>query len=214
MPWASGLPIAVGAIVGACNPNGAPCMAPSCGAGYECLANTCAPMGADPVPKGAIRVVVEPASVAALGGPGSEAETAVLGQDAAAAIYLRFDAGWKRRGAVLRAFLLILPAPDATRNADDVPIEVWKVQSAWSPPRIAVGIRPNLGPPHARGIVRSSPPMVARVDVTALAAALASTDTDDGVAVLAGATGDRGVGLRTGSSGGAPKLEVYLRPSP
>lgn len=201
---------AVGAVAGACGPNGAPCMAPNCGPGYECLANTCAPAGADPVPKDAIRVVVEPASVAGLGG--SEPDCAMLGQDHAAALYLRFDPRWKSKGTVVRAFLLVEPVPDNGPASLDLPIDVWRVQSAWSPSRVAVGVRPNLGPPHARGIVRTTPPLLARVDVTAIAATLASTQGDNGIAVLAGAKRERGIGLHTGSSGGPPRLEIYLRP--
>src|SRR6185503_13124100 len=47
-----------------CTRQGAPCAAPTCGAGYECLANRCVVVGSDPVPGTTERVVLEPAAFA------------------------------------------------------------------------------------------------------------------------------------------------------
>ena len=191
-----------------CTRSGEPCAAPNCGSGYECLANTCTPLGAEPVPKDTMRVVLEPAAVAGSNGEETRAGTLDLGR-AFAALYLRFDDAWKRDRAVVRAFLLLEPAAYAEPNGEDLPLHVWTIQGPWTAQRIASGARPNLGSPHARGLLRTSPPGVARIDVTEVVRVLAERSEDYGVAVITGE--DRSALVRTGSSGGAPRLELYVR---
>lgn len=200
---------AIGAVlVLSCTRSGTPCAAPSCGAGYECLANTCTPLGAEPVPKETTRIVLEPAAIAG----SSRAETTAGFVDLGgkyAALYLRFDDRWKRDGTVVRAFLLLEPTSEPEQSAEDREVHVWTVQGPWTPSRIAIGARPNLGSPHARGLLRTSPPSVARIDVTKLVLALEKNE-DHGLAVIG--EPPRTAPVRTGSSGGAPRLELYLRP--
>jgi hypothetical protein len=191
-----------------CARSGAPCAAPNCGPGYECLANTCTPLGAEPVSKDTTRIVLEPKAVAGSSGAETKAGSVDLGGEYAA-LYLRFDDGWKRDGALVRAFLLIEPTGEPEPGAEDREVHVWTVQGPWTPSRIAIGARPNLTSPHARGLLRSSPPIVARIDVTKLMLALAEKSEDNGLAVL-GEPG-QSAPVRTGSSGGAPRLELYLR---
>lgn len=195
-------------LVLSCSRNGAPCAAPSCGPGYECLANTCSALGAEPVPKDTTRIVLEPKAVAGTSGTETTAGNVDLGGEYAA-LYLRFDDGWKRDGALVRAFLLLEPSGEPDPGAEDREVTVWAVQGSWTPPRIAMGARPNLGAPHARGLLRTTPPSVARIDVTKLMLALAEKSEDHGLAVL-GEPG-RAAPVRTGSAGGAPRLEIYVR---
>jgi hypothetical protein len=193
-----------------CGRAGSPCAAPSCGAGYECLANTCAPAGAEPVPKDSIRVVLEPAMVATPRASDASQGSVNLGSEWAA-LYLRFDTGWKRNGAVVRAFLLLEPADSAETDARDVTLDVWTIGTPWSESRVAMGARPNLTQPRARGILRTSPASTARIDVTRLALALTDRPEDDGIAVVATSSKGRNVRIRTGPTGGAPRLELYVR---
>jgi hypothetical protein len=197
------------ALVLSCTRNGAPCAAPNCGRGYECLANTCAPIGAEPVPKETTRIVLEPAAVAGSNGAEAMAGQVDLGGKYAA-LYLRFDSAWKRDGAVVRAFLLLEPAGEPDPGAEDREVHVWTVQGPWTPSRIAMGARPNLASPHARGLLRTSPSSLARIDVTKLMLALAEKGDDHGLAVIGELR--RSAPVRTGSSGGAPRLELYVRP--
>lgn len=194
-----------------CTYNGTPCTAPSCRSGYECLANTCTPAGAEPVPRDTLRVVLEPSSVAGADAAEANGGTVDLGRDLAA-LFLRFDTSWKRDGAVVRAFLLLQPAGEAVQaGGDDLKLDVWTIQAPWTPSRIAIGARPGLAPPRARGLLRTSPPTTARIDVTDIVRALAKTPEDNGFAVLAGES--QRAAVRTGSTGGAPRLELYVRAS-
>ena len=211
-PIVRGLALGALAIIG-CSPNGVPCSAPNCAAGYECLANTCTPLGADPVPKDTTRIVVEPVSVAAVGIRKAGGGAVAFGNRSGAALYLRFDTSWRTEGSVARAFLLLEPSPSTERAPDDLPLDVWTIQSPWTPMRIADGNRPNLGLPRARGLIRSSPPATARIDVTGLALAMGEGRIHEGIAVLGAASGDAEISVQIGSAGGAPRLELYLRPS-
>ena len=196
-------------LVVSCTRSGEPCVAPNCGVGYECLANTCTPLGAEPVPKDTIRVVLEPAAVGGSNGPDTRAGTMDLGREFAA-LYLRFDHAWKRDGTVVRAFLLLEPGDHPDVRGEDLPLHVWTVQGPWTPSRIAIGARPSLASPHARGLLRMNPTSVARIDVTKVILALAERSEDHGVAVIVRER-HGSAPIRTGSSGGAPRLELYVR---
>lgn len=197
------------ALLLSCSRNGAPCVSPNCGPGYECLANTCTPLGAEPVPKGTTRVVLEPAAIAGSSGIETTSGAVDLGGEFAT-LYVRFDDSWKRDGTVARAFLLLEPTDQAEADAADLDVQVWTVQGPWTPARVAIGARPSLGSPRARGLLRTTPPSVARIDVTSVILALADKSEDHGFAVIAREP-RRSAFVRTGSSGGAPRLELYVR---
>jgi hypothetical protein len=190
-----------------CASGPAPCVSSNCRASQECLANTCMPAGAEPVPRDTTRIVLEPAAIAATSRDEAIAGDVGLGEQAGSVLYLRFGSTWKHEGSVARAFLLLEPSEEAHLETDDLPLDVWTVQGPWSPSRVAKGVRPNLGPPRARGLFH--PPEVTRIDVTGIAVALAQKPDDEGLAVLARRLGPR---VRTGASGGAPLLELYVRP--
>ncbi len=197
-----------------CSPLGSACAAPSCGKGYECLANRCMPAEAEPVPRDAERFVLLPIMLALAGrADATPAPTVTLGSERArrSVLYLRFDDSWKSRSEISAAFLLLTPSAGVEPNPEDVPLEVWTVSTAWSPEAVARGALPGLKRPRAYGLARPSPRALVRVDVTDVARSLARTPDDDGVAVAARSAHGPGVTLLTGTAfGGAPRLEVYL----
>lgn len=173
-----------------------PCLGTTCDDRSECLANRCVARGAGPVPDRTERVVFDASAIA-----GGER-----------ALYLRFGASPSFRD-VVAAFLLLEPASGTAPN-DDVVVDVFCVDAPWSPDRIAAGAEPKLSRERARGLVRTSPRSVARIDLTALARRFETGHCTDGLAVVArGAERDRP--LLSGDAGdGTPRLEVYARPRP
>jgi hypothetical protein len=123
-------------------------------------------------------------------------------------VYARFGADYKGRSEIAAAFLL-LTLSSGVEPTDDVPLEVWTLGRAWSPESVSRGQRPPLSQPMARGLARSSPSSIVRVDVTTVVRALARAPSDDGVAILAASAHGPGVTLMTAAAG-APQLEVYL----
>ncbi len=180
----------------ACAGNPEPCLGTTCDDGSECLANRCMARGARPVPDRTERVVLDPSAIA----------------DGSRALYLRFGASTSFQD-VRAAFLLLEPASGTTPN-DDVALDVFCIDAPWSPERIAAGAEPHLSRERARGLVRTSPPTVARIDVMALARRFEEGHCADGLAVVAhGLARDRPV--LTGAAGdGAPRLEIYAREKP
>jgi hypothetical protein len=223
-------------VLAACSPGVTPCATPVCTAGYECLANRCVPRGADPVPPGTERLVLEPVAVAVAeprGGPGirgvrqgphgnrrmnraANAATATLGSGSAEAstLYLRFPNSWKRNGVVAAAFLVLSPSGGTEPGSEDVPILVSAIGDSWSMAGIGEGRLPFLTPPRAAGLARGSPRTLVRVDVTRVVRALSNTPWDDGIAVTAASSVNAwspGVTLSTGGGAGeTPRLELYL----
>jgi hypothetical protein len=196
----------------ACSQRGTACAGPTCGAGYECLANRCAVAGDTPVPRDCERVVVSPVELAALVqgrvGTGS-AVTLGRGGDGADLVFARFGAAYKGRAEIAAAFLLLTPIDGVEPSPTDVPLEVWTVASRWSADSLARGVRPAQARPMSRGFARSSPPTVVRLDVTDIVRGLAQSRGDDGIAIVARSTDGPGVTLAT-TAAGAPRLEVYL----
>jgi hypothetical protein len=195
----------------ACSPRNAACAGPTCGTGYECLANRCEVAGGVPVPRDCDRVVLAPTELAVIAGgqaPSGPAVTLGSALDRDAFVYARFGAGYKGRSEITAAFLL-LTLSSGVEPTDDVGLEVWTIGRAWSPESVSRGVRPPLARPMARGIARSSPASVVRVDVTSVVRTLASSPSDDGVAILADGAHGPGVTLMTAAAG-APQLEVYL----
>lgn len=195
----------------ACSPRSVACGGPTCGTGYECLANRCQVAGGVPVPRDCDRVVLAPVALAAASDGGmSSAPAVTLGSalDRDSFIYARFGAGYKRRSDITAAFLM-LTLSTGVEPTEDVPLEIWTLGRTWSAESISRGVRPPRSQPMARGFARSSPRSVVRIDVTNVVRALARTPGDDGIAIVADGAHGPGVTLMTAAEG-APRLEVYL----
>jgi len=111
------------------------------------------------------------------------------------------------------AFLLLDPMPDTPVSARDVRVDAWRVEGPWSEQTLTWLRQPPLSRPHSRGIARSGPPAVLRIDVTELArAARTGTRRYFGIALRSSDTGAVGARFSTGIAGGhAPRLELYYR---
>ena len=131
---------------------------------------------------------------------------------APAALYLRFEQTW-RRGRIRAAFLLLEPRA-GTLSGQDVPLEVWRTNRAWSAAGFRWSEQPGFAPPFARAIGRSAPALPVRVDVTEIVRYWAQhPQADFGFALRASQDFDAGITLSTGVDGGsAPRLDVYLDP--
>lgn len=211
--WPSARPLvfAFGVLGTACTRAGSPCYGVTCGTGYECLANRCAPSGGIPVPRDSERIVLLPTALSEVSsGRARFAPTITLGgeHDGDALVYARFGTSYKERAGIAAAFLLLTISP-ATEPSDDVPLEVSAVAADWSPETVSRGARPGLTQPTASGIARNSPRSPVRVDVTSIVRELARTPSDHGIAITARGSHGPGVTLVTAASG-APRLEVYL----
>lgn len=206
--------VALTILAAGCSPGGAACAGPTCGTGYECLANRCAAAGGTPVPRDTERVVLSPVAIALVTGRGAaapESTTVTLGSDAApeSALYLRFGSTYKTGGEVAAAFLLLTPAAGTETTRDDTRLQVKTLVAPWSADSLARGIRPAASRPVAEGIARAEPPSLVRIDVTSLVRSFARTPYDSGMAVAAARAHGPGVTLVTVAEG-APQLEVYL----
>jgi hypothetical protein len=198
----------------ACSRQGAPCAAPTCGSGYECLASRCVPSGSAPIDRDTDRVVLEPSGVAVGGSRGGAAPpSATLGGKGAPSetLYLRFAPTWRSPAEIVGAFLVMASAPEAPPSKAETRLQVWAIGGPWSPERIAEGVRPSLELPRAEGVAIPSPPGLVRIDVTRLARALAARPGDHGIAVLAPEARGPGLTVLTGTTGNPPRLELYLR---
>lgn len=188
-----------------------PCRSPRhCGSGDECLANRCVPRGAEPVPRGSARLVLEPTLGAVVGQRASERRalppTVTFGGLPALNqhLLLRFPGTWKALD-VQAAFLLLQPAPEAEPTRSDVPVTVSLAAGAWSPGASRV---PGSDPPESRGLARTRPPTLLRIDVTAQLRALKNRP-DHGLLIRGDAGRGEGATYLTGADGAAPRLEVY-----
>jgi len=205
------LAVAFGVASAACSAGGAPCAGPTCGTGYECLANRCALAGGVPVPRDSERLVLSPIELAVATAdhePSTPEVTLGSAHGGDSFVYARFGSSYKGRAGVAAAFLLLTVSP-GTEPTDDVPLEVWTLAADWSANSIARGARPGFSRPMARGIARTSPALPVRVDVTSIVQQFAQSPGDQGIAVVAGGSHGRGVTLVTAAAG-APRLEVYL----
>jgi hypothetical protein len=210
-PRTRSLLLSLGLLGPACTQAGAPCYGTTCGSGYECLANRCAPSGGIPVPRDAERVVLFPTELSAVSDGRVQAAPGVtLGGDGDgdALVYARFGSSYKGRAEIAAAFLLLTISP-GTEPAPDVPLEVWRLSASWSPETVSRGARPPFSHPMARGIARTTPPLPVRIDVTSIVRELARGAADDGVGIAAKGAHGPGVTLVTAAAG-APRLEVYL----
>lgn len=203
----SGLELLLG-----CAPRLVPCRAPTaCGAGQECLANRCLPLGAEPVPPGSGRAVVEPSAVAVVGANVSPVLPPTVtfgGEPAGEQLLLRFPRTWGRL-EIEAAFLLLEPAR-STEPSGDVPLQVSLAATQWASGALRNG--PAERAPSSFGLARTRPPSTLRIDVTELLLALRDERADSqGLLVRAADHGARAATYLTGVTGGAPRLEVYGR---
>jgi hypothetical protein len=173
------------------------------------------PVGADPVPPGSLRVVVEPIGAAVVrpdqaekdlpptvtfGGRGSQSEQ----------LMLRFPSTWSRL-EVDAAFLLLHPAVEADPTGRDVQVTVTLAGASWLSGTLRRA--PPDRAPASVGLARTRPPTLLRIDVTAqLRAFQKHVASDYGFIIRAAHEAERGATYLTGADGEAPQLEVYGRP--
>ena len=211
-----GLLTPVLALLLGCSAAPVPCRSPEqCGSGAECLAHRCVPVGAEPVPPGSVRLVIEPVAAAVVhphraetglpptvtfGGPNSQSEQ----------LALRFPSTWSAL-QVDAAFLLLHPALNADPTGRDVEVTVALAGAPWSSGTLRRS--PPGRPPASLGRARTRPPALLRLDVTAqLRAFQEHIAPDYGFVIRAESESARGATYLTGADGGAPQLEVYGRP--
>jgi hypothetical protein len=130
------------------------------------------------------------------------------------ALYLQFSAEWRARGAPFRGFLALEPRAGEAPNSELVPLEAWRVRSAWVPGALHVwSDKPELAPPYVRTVIESSPVSTLRIDITELLRFAANNpELDQGIALISSSSAGQGASFATGISGGvAPRLEVYTR---
>lgn len=200
----------------ACAPGPQPCASAGvCADGFECLANRCVPLGADPVAPGSERVLLEPEQVSVL----DEGKTrspghfvlggAVHGE---AHVFISFPLAAVQTRSLADAFLLLEPVADPV-SAGPIRLEVWRIASSWTGNTIGPMNQPRLAPPRAEGIAHAGARSTVRVDVTELVHfALNNPASAHGLAIVADAGEGTGASFSTGTTTGpAPRLEVYVR---
>jgi hypothetical protein len=201
--------LALGVAIPGCSPGGAACAGPTCGAGYECLANRCAVAGGVPVPRDSERVVLSPIELVTSARSSAPEVTLASSARRDSFVLARFGSGYKDGSEIAAAFLLLTVTPGTAPVAEDVPLDVWMLDQSWSADSVARGSRPGFSRPVAHGIARTSPTLPVRVDVTHLVRELARNPGDDGLGVVASGASGATVTLVTAAAG-APRLEVYL----
>jgi hypothetical protein len=191
-----------------------PCLAPGhCSKGEECLAQRCVTLGAEPVPQGSARTVVEASRVLVVtpDGVGALPPTVTLGSAPARdrALVLSFPQLWASRD-VDAAFLLLEPAIEADPTAGDVVVRAALAAGEWAAGSAPRG--PSERAPSSTGLGRSRPPSLLRLDVTAQLRASSAHDGDLGFVLSAENALSHGATFLTGARGGTPRLDVYSRP--
>ncbi len=189
----------------------------ACGAGY-CVAGRCRPAEATPAPADARRVVLAPAEIAVVQsarGGARAPEAIALGRAAGGrlVVLLRFAATWRDDAEIASAFVVLDPSPGAPPPGREVTLEVARVLEPWRSEAATWGRQPRLSIPEAAAVVRRSPALPLRIDVTELVRGWALRRADDhGIAILAPGEDPVGAGYSMGIAEGAgPRLEVYLR---
>jgi hypothetical protein len=167
------------------------------------------------VPRGSLRVVVEPSAAAVVrpdragkdlpptvtfGGPSSQSEQ----------LMLRFPSTWSSL-ELDAAFLLLHPAVEADPTGRDVQVTVMLAGASWSSGTLQRA--PPDRAPASLGLARTRPPTLLRIDVTAqLRAFQKHVAPDYGFIIRAQREAERGATYLTGADGEAPQLEVYGQP--
>jgi hypothetical protein len=221
------------AVMGACASRPTPCASlVGCPRGEECLAHRCVRAGGEPVRTHTERhvlnavaiVVLDPSVAGESGHParhdplasslGAELRSVVtLGSRAQGKtlLLLRFSSEWDVTRRVESAFLVLEPVPGTVPGLRDIPVEVWRIQAPWTPERVSWLHQPALGYPMSRGLARTAPPTVLRIDVTPWVRTITSAGrTDYGLAVTSAAGESHGATFATGATGSMPRLELYL----
>jgi hypothetical protein len=209
-----------------------PCVSPgTCGRGYECLANRCAPLGGDPVRADTRRIVVGASRIAVVSSRASAPPRAATASDrelpgavrfgsaelGASALIVSFASAfepvWARAREVDSAFLILEPMPGAAVGTADIEVAALRVSEKWDAAKVSWRSQPRAGLPSSRGLARSSPPSTLRIDVTELVRyERTRARQHHGIAVRAAGGSDLGAAFATGATlGVGPRLEVYLR---
>lgn len=185
------------------------CLSPAhCDAKDECLAHRCVPLGAEPVPPGAERRVVDATAVAVLGGgSGLPSVVSLGGPDRGETLVVRFPGAW-RDLQVEAAFLLLSPAPGAEPSAEDVPIEVSLASVQWE--ALAGDRAARSHSPSHHALARTGSGGLLRIDVTPQVRAL-GREPQGSLLVRATSSTDRSAVYLTGANGGRPRLDMYGR---
>ncbi len=204
-----------------CTQGPMPCNSPgTCGSGYECLANRCAPLGSELASPTARRIVLTPANIAVVTASGQRPTLGVPGavrfgsaQEGAAALYLRFGPLRATAPRIEHAFVLLQPLPGAPRSGDDVRVEALRVGEGWNERTLSWSNQPRVGLPASPALARAAPPSTLRIDVTELVRYQRQrSQADVAVAIKAGSGSGAGAAFATGATQGhAPRLEVYVR---
>jgi hypothetical protein len=128
-------------------------------------------------------------------------------------VLLRFAATWRDDSEITSAFLVLDPVAGAPPAGRDVTLEVARILEPWRSETATWGRQPRLSIPEAAAIVRRSPAVPLRIDVTAMVRDWPRRRPDDhGIAILAPGDDPVGAAYSMGISEGAgPRLEVYLR---
>jgi len=205
----------------ACAPGPTPCITPgTCPAGYECLANRCVPLGGEPVPENSERRVLRPSAMALVSArdhrAADELPAAITFGSrtvGSVALYLRFDPMPDAAPRLDTALLLLEPMAGTRPSAEEVLVEVWRVQDEWHTGSLHWVSQPRLALPRSRGLARSSPPSTLRIDVTDIVRYQTEHPRGNhGLALKADGDGPHGASFATGSGDGrGPRLELYLR---
>jgi hypothetical protein len=186
------------------------------------LAHRCVASGAEPVPAGTRRLVLEAAGVAVVrtraeqgrsdldGAPALPPSVTFGGPEPSnEQLLLRFPRSWAALH-IEAAFLLLAPAASADPTGADVQVQVALVAAPWASGMLDQA--PPARSPKSSGLARTRPPSVLRLDVTAQMKALqADGGSDQGLLVRAESSSSRGATYLTGTDGELPRLDVYFR---
>jgi hypothetical protein len=166
------------------------------------------------VATGSLRLVLEPLAAAVVrphGASGDLPASVTFGGSPSQSgqLLLRFPPTWAAL-QVDAAFLLLSPAPDADPTGPDIEVDVSLAAAEWSSG--ASSRAPRDTGPRSRGLARTRPPALLRIDVSAQLRALGEAGARDWGFVIAAVTEsdrERGATYLTGADGKAPRLEVY-----
>lgn len=194
----------------------------TCSAGL-CVAGRCRAEGKSPAPAESLRLFLAPRDIAVLRPDGPTGgridkdlpEMVALGREGGGdlVLLLRFAATWPDDASIASAFLVLDPAPGAPPPRRAAPVEVARILEPWHPSTASWGRQPRLSLPENAGLLRSTPPAPARIEVTRFVRDWAKRRPDDhGIALLIDGGDILGTTYSMGvTDGTGPLLEVYVR---